>query len=246
MTNATAHTAEDNANVDAIEVEKFDRLASRWWDPEGEFKPLHDLNPIRCNFIDGAVPVAEKALLDIGCGGGILSEGLAQRGATVTGIDMAQGPLEVAKLHAKANNLNIHYQASTAEQYALSHSEAFDVVTCLEMLEHVPDPSSVLSACEKLLKPGGHCFISTLNRTPKAYALAVLGAEYVLKWLPKGTHDYQKFIRPSELAQWARQCGLTVCDIQGMVYNPLSKRFSLSQKDVAVNYIVHLRKATEA
>lgn len=235
-------TTSKHANVDIAEIAKFERMASRWWDREGEFKPLHDLNPVRANYIDGIAIVAEKTLLDIGCGGGILSEAMAQRGALVTGIDMGEDPLVIARLHAKESHLNIHYVKSTAEDFASEHASAFDIVTCLEMLEHVPDPHSILSAAYTLLKPGGDCFVSTINRTPKAYGLAIVGAEYLLKWLPKGTHDYKKFIRPAELGAWARSAGFNLCDIKGFVYNPINKKYSLSESDVHVNYIVHLKK----
>lgn len=229
-------------NVDAGEVAKFERMASRWWDPHGEFKPLHQMNPIRANYIDLHAPVAEMQLLDVGCGGGLLCEAMAQRGAVVTGIDMAPAPLDVARLHAQASQLTIDYQQSAAEAFTHEHLQTFDIVTCLEMLEHVPEPASVIRACASMLKPGGHAFFSTINRTPKAYALTVLGAEYVLKWLPKGTHEYKKFIRPSELARWARAAGLHVSDVSGITYNPLSKSFSINPRDVDANYIVHCYK----
>ncbi len=233
-------------NVSRAEIAKFERLASRWWDLQGEFKPLHDINPLRSNYIDQRSPVAEKAFLDVGCGGGILSEAMAQRGARVTGIDMGGEPLEVARLHALESQLNIDYLQSSAEAFAESRAAQFDVIACLEMLEHVPDPASVLRACFKLLKPGGSCFVSTINRNPKAYALAVIAAEYILGWLPKGTHDYKMFIRPSELSTWARRAGFTTLDIKGMVYNPLRRSYSLSDRDVDVNYIVHLHKPADA
>lgn len=229
-------------NVDSAEIAKFERLAARWWDMEGEFKPLHDLNPLRANFIDERAAVAEKNLVDIGCGGGILCEAMAQRGAKVTGIDMGDAPLEVAKLHSLESGVNVDYQKTTAEQFAATHPEQFDIVTCLEMLEHVPDPAQTIAACAKLVKPGGDIFFSTINRNPKAYLLAVIGAEHVLKMLPKGTHDYDKFIRPSELAQWMRQADLELVEMSGMTYNPLTKHYKLNSKDVSVNYIVHARK----
>lgn len=230
------------ANVDPSEIAKFERMASRWWDPEGEFKPLHDINPIRSHYIDEKAPVAEKQLLDIGCGGGLLCEAMAARGAEVTGIDMGDAPLEVAKLHSLESRLTIHYEKSTAENFAEQHASTFDIVTCLEMLEHVPDPEQVIKACAALVKPGGDLFFSTINRHPKAYAFAILGAEYVLRLLPKGTHEYKNFIRPSELAQSLRNAGLELMDVTGMTYNPFLKKFRLNAKDVDVNYLVHARK----
>jgi 2-polyprenyl-6-hydroxyphenyl methylase/3-demethylubiquinone-9 3-methyltransferase len=200
------------------------------------------MNPVRANYIDLKAKVAEKTLLDIGCGGGLLTEAMAQRGAVVTGIDMGEAPLEVARLHAESSGLTIDYRRITAEQMAAESPAHFDVVTCLEMLEHVPDPAQVIRACFTLVKPGGHVFFSTLNRTPKAYLMAVLGAEYVLRWLPRGTHDYKKFIRPSELAAWSRQAGLQVRDLAGIVYNPLNQSFRTVTGDVDVNYIMHLQK----
>ena len=229
-------------NVDEIEIAKFERMANRWWDPQGEFKPLHKMNPIRANFIDLHGKVAEKKLLDVGCGGGLLSEAMAQRGAVVTAIDMGEGPLNVARLHAQQSHLTIDYQQSSAETFATTHAQTFEVITCLEMLEHVPDPASVISACAKMLKPGGDAFFSTINRTPKAYALTVLGAEYILKWLPRGTHDYKKFIRPSELASAARAAGLHVRIVAGITYNPFRQNFLINPNDVDTNYIVHCQK----
>ncbi len=236
-------TTEPPQNVDQSEVSKFEALASRWWDPNSEFKPLHDINPLRANFIDERSPVAEKQLVDVGCGGGILSESMAQRGAQVTGIDMGQAPLQVAKLHALESSVSINYQQSTAEELAENENGQYDIVTCLEMLEHVPDPASVIRACEKLCKPGGDIYFSTINRNPKAWLLAVVGAEYILNMLPKGTHEYAKFIRPSELAHWIRDAGLQVKEITGMTYNPLTKTYRLNPKDVDVNYLVHVKKA---
>ena len=232
----------NETNVDASEIAKFERIASRWWDPNGEFKPLHDLNPVRSQYIDERAAVAEKSLLDVGCGGGILTEAMAARGANVTGIDMGEAPLEVAKLHSLESGLDINYQKSTAEAFAATHANRFDVVTCLEMLEHVPQPSAVIQACADLVKPGGDVFFSTINRHPKAYAFAILGAEYVLRLLPKGTHEYKQFIRPSELANWLRLAGLELIDVSGMVYNPLTKKFRIHPHDVDVNYLVHARK----
>ena len=229
-------------NVNPAEIEKFERMASRWWDRNGEFKPIHMLNPIRANFIDRLSNVAEKDVLDVGCGGGILSEALTQRGATVTGIDMGEAPLEVARLHALESGLTINYQRATAESYAEDHPQQFDVVCCLEMLEHVPQPQQVIEACAKLVKPGGHLFFSTINRNPKAYLMAVLGAEYILKWLPKGTHEYKHFIKPAELALWLRQFGLQFQNSAGFIYNPFTQTFSESGSDIDVNYIVHATK----
>ncbi len=229
-------------NIDTAEINKFERLASRWWDLHGEFKPLHDMNPLRANYIDVASPVAEQKVLDVGCGGGILCEALAQRGALVTGIDMGEGPLEVARLHALESQLQIDYQKSTAENFATLHSNTFDIVCCLEMLEHVPDPAKVIEACAALTKPGGYLYFSTINRNPKSWLFAVVGAEYVLKMLPKGTHEYAKFIRPSELSAWIRQAGLQLENISGIHYNPLSKKFKLDTHDASVNYIVRTKK----
>jgi len=229
-------------NVDPNEIRKFEELASRWWDKNSEFKPLHDINPLRANWIDNIAPVAEKKVLDVGCGGGILSEALAQRGADVTGIDMGDAPLGVAKLHQLESGLSINYQKSTAEDFAKEHENSFDIVTCLEMLEHVPDPSSVINACAKMVKPGGTVFFSTINRNPKAFLLAIVGAEYVLRMLPRGTHEYAKFIRPSELANWVREADLQVNQMTGLLYNPLTKSYKLSASDVDVNYMISTQK----
>lgn len=233
--------SQKQANVDLNEVAKFDALASSWWDLEGQSKPLHDLNPIRLAYIAERTTLKDANVIDVGCGGGILSEALAKSEAHVTGIDMGEMPLNIAKLHALEEGLTIHYQQSTAEEMAAQHKEQYDVVTCLEMLEHVPDPASIISACAALVKPGGDVFFSTLNRHPKAYLLAVLGAEYVMKMLPKGTHDYKRFIRPAELSAWSRQAGLKVKDVTGMNYNPLTRQFSLGN-DVKVNYLIHCKK----
>jgi len=229
------------SNVDHAEVAKFEALASRWWDKESEFKPLHDINPLRTNFIDEHAHLAGKKVLDVGCGGGILSEAMAQRGAKVSGIDMGEAPLKIAKLHALESELDINYQKIPVEELAEQEPESYDIVTCLEMLEHVPDPASIIRACYKLCKPGGQVFFSTLNRNPKSFLLAVVGAEYILNMLPKGTHDYKKFIRPSELAAWVRQSGLTMGSMTGMSYNPITKTYKLG-RDTDVNYLVQTLK----
>ena len=226
------------ANVDHAEVDKFEQLASRWWDPNSEFKPLHDINPLRLDYIDERVGLADKRVLDVGCGGGILAESMAQRGATVTGIDMGKAPLEVARLHLLESGVEVDYRHIAAEALAAELPAAFDVVTCMEMLEHVPDPASVIRACAALVKPGGHVFFSTINRNPKAYLFAIVGAEYVLRMLPKGTHDYAKFIRPSELSRWIREAQLDMRDITGLTYNPLTGTYRLDPRDVDVNYMV--------
>lgn len=240
----TAHNPTQNGktNVDSAEVAKFEALAHRWWDRNSEFKPLHDINPLRANYIDGKSPVAEQKLLDVGCGGGILSEAMAQRGAIVTGIDMGETPLSVARLHQLESGVEVDYQQITAEELAEQQPGQYDVVTCLEMLEHVPDPASVIAACKKLVKPGGDVYFSTLNRNPKSYLFAIVGAEYLLKLLPKGTHEYSKFIRPSELGNWVRQAGLQLQDMTGMTYNPITKQYALKADDVGVNYLVHCKR----
>jgi len=225
-------------NVDAAEIDKFQSIASRWWDHESEFKPLHAINPLRVSYIEAqARGLADKNILDVGCGGGILAEALAQKGARVTGIDMAELSLKVARLHLHESGLEIDYHLSTVEDFANHNESVYDIVTCLEMLEHVPDPASVISAACRLLKPGGQLFLSTLNRNPKSFALAVLGAEYILGLLPRGTHDYRKFIKPSELAAVLRANGLRVDDISGISYNPLSKSYSQG-RDIDVNYLM--------
>ncbi|KIL04819.1 bifunctional 2-polyprenyl-6-hydroxyphenol methylase/3-demethylubiquinol 3-O-methyltransferase UbiG [Stutzerimonas balearica] len=225
------------SNVDHAEIAKFEALAHRWWDRESEFKPLHEINPLRVNWIDERATLAGKKVLDVGCGGGILSESMARRGAQVTGIDMGEAPLSVARLHQLESELDIDYRQITAEALAAEQPGQYDVVTCLEMLEHVPDPASVIRACHALVKPGGQVFFSTINRNPKAYALAIVGAEYVLQLLPRGTHDYRKFIRPSELGAWCRETGLAMNDIVGLTYNPLTKQYKLTD-DADVNYMV--------
>ncbi len=229
-----------NANLDTSELQKFDDLASRWWDPQGEFRPLHAMNPARLGFVDQHAHLNGKKVLDIGCGGGILSESMATQGATVTGIDMAENVLHAARSHAEAGGLAIDYQQSTAESYAEQHPANFDVVTCMELLEHVPDPGSLILACRELVKPGGWVFFSTLNRHPKAYLFAIVGAEYIAGMLPKGTHDYQRFIRPSELDAWARRAGLTTHAVEGIRFSPLSGTFQLGGKP-DINYVVACR-----
>ncbi|WP_404474858.1 bifunctional 2-polyprenyl-6-hydroxyphenol methylase/3-demethylubiquinol 3-O-methyltransferase UbiG [Vreelandella venusta] len=229
-------------NVDAAEVAKFEALASRWWDPQSEFKPLHEINPLRLDFIDARAGLAGKRVLDVGCGGGILSESMAHRGAKVTGIDLGEAPLGVARLHAEESGVEIDYRNISVEALADQQAGSFDIVTCMEMLEHVPDPASVIQACSRLVRPGGYVFFSTLNRTPKSYAFAILGAEYVLRLLPRGTHDYAKFIRPSEMAAWSRASGLEIREQTGLTYNPLTRRYRLVAHDVSVNYMMYCRK----
>jgi len=229
-------------NFDAEELAKFESLASRWWDPESEFKPLHEINPLRLNYIDQQTQLEGKKVLDIGCGGGILTESMARCGAKVKGIDLGEAPLAVAKIHAKEQNLDVEYQAIATEDIAEQEPNSYDVVTCMEMLEHVPDPASIVAACEKLVKPEGHVFFSTINRNPKSFLFAIIGAEYVLNLLPKGTHHYDKLIRPSELDHWIRKVSMHTNEIIGMTYNPLSKVYKLSA-DTSVNYIVHAQKS---
>jgi 2-polyprenyl-6-hydroxyphenyl methylase/3-demethylubiquinone-9 3-methyltransferase len=228
-------------NADPAELQKFAALAHRWWDPSSEFKPLHDINPLRLNYIDSIAGLNGKHVLDVGCGGGILSEAMAGRGATVTGIDLGEKALKVAQLHKLESGAAVDYRLISVEALAQEQPAAYDVVTCMEMLEHVPDPEAVVAACARLAKPGGRVFFSTLNRNPKSYLLAVIGAEYVLNMLPRGTHDYRKFIKPSELSAWCRKAGLDVGSLTGMSYNPLTKCYSLGS-DVAVNYILHATK----
>ncbi len=240
MTNKSE--APNSKNVDHSEIAKFQELANRWWDTSGDMKSLHDINPLRANYIDEHAQVAEKTVVDIGCGAGILSEGLAHRGAKVTGIDMGEELINIAKLHLHESQLTIDYHIDTAEDLAQEKPAAFDVVCCLEMLEHVPDPASVVQACADLCATGGDLFFSTINRNLKAYVFAILGGEYILKLLPKGTHQYDKFIKPSELSAWARQAGLSVQDLAGMEYNPITKNYFLS-KNTQVNYLLHAKKA---
>jgi 2-polyprenyl-6-hydroxyphenyl methylase/3-demethylubiquinone-9 3-methyltransferase len=225
-------------NADPNELEKFSQLAHRWWDPNSDFKPLHDINPLRLEWIDGHSQLAGKTVLDVGCGGGLLSEGMCEKGATVTGIDLSDKALSVARLHLLESGRQVDYRQISAEELAAQQGSSFDVVTCMEMLEHVPDPASTVAACAALVKPGGHVFFSTINRNPKAYLFAVIGAEYVLHMLPKGTHDYARFIKPSELSRWLRNVGLDPDELRGMTYNPFSKHYALG-RDTDVNYLLH-------
>lgn len=235
----------EQINVDHAEVSKFEELAARWWDPHSEFKPLHEINPLRLGYIERYAPLAGKLVLDVGCGGGILSESMAAKGARVSGIDMGEAPLQVARLHLLESGLEVSYERIPVERLAAEQPASFDVVTCMEMLEHVPDPASVVDACSRLVKPGGHLFFSTINRNPKAYLLAIVGAEYLLKLLPKGTHDYAKFIRPSELTSWTRAAGLSCIHMTGLSYNPLSREYKLND-DVDVNYMIAAVKESAA
>ncbi len=225
-------------NIDHNEIAKFEALATRWWDPESEFRTLHQINPLRLEFINERAPLEGKKVLDVGCGGGILSESMATRGARVTGIDMGEKPLAVAKLHLKESGLEVDYRQTTAEALAIEEPKSFDIITCMEMVEHVPNPASVINACSRLVRPGGELFFSTINRTPKAWLFAIIGAEYLLNILPKGTHSYEKFIRPSELERWARESGLVTKEITGMHYNPFTDRYWLAP-GVEVNYLLH-------
>ena len=225
------------ANADPAELEKFSALAHRWWDPHGEFRPLHDINPLRLEWIDSLAGLAGKRVLDVGCGGGILAEAMARGGAQVTGIDLSEKALRVAQLHLLESSLSVHYEEIGAEALAARQPGSFDVVTCMELLEHVPDPSATVAACARLLRAGGQAFFSTINRNPKAYLFAVIGAEYVLRLLPRGTHDYTRFIRPSELARWAREAGLRPAELIGMTYNPVTKIYRL-EPDTSVNYLL--------
>ena len=238
---ATPGPPNEQLNVDPAEIARFDAAASRWWDPQGEMRPLHDLNPVRLQYVERAGSLAGLKVLDVGCGGGLLAEAMARKGALVTGLDLADDLLQVAKLHALEAGIELTYVLEAAETHAAAHPGEYDVVTCMEMLEHVPDPTSVIAALGRLVRPDGHVFVSTLNRTMKAYALAILGAEYVLRLLPTGTHTYEKFIRPSELKQWSRAAGLAVTDIAGLDYDPFTRQARLTT-DVSVNYLVHLRR----
>ena len=229
---------EATQNIDRDEIAKFEELASRWWDPESEFQPLHAINPLRLEWINARTPLKGKTMLDVGCGGGILAESMAARGARVTGIDMGEAPLSVARLHLKESGHSVEYLRSTAEQLALEKPESFDVVTCMELLEHVPDPSAVVGACAQLVKPGGAVFFSTINRNPKSWLLAIVGAEYVLNLLPRGTHEYRKFVRPSELEGWGRSAGLALLELTGLHYNPLTRHYRLTP-GVDVNYFAY-------
>ena len=230
------------SNVDQSEIDKFSALAHRWWDPTSEFKPLHAINPLRLGWIESITSLAGKKVLDVGCGGGILAESLSKAGGIVTGIDLSNKALKVAELHQLESNTSVQYRSISAEDLAKQEPENYDVVTCMEMLEHVPDPSSVVHACATLCKPGGSIFFSTLNRNPKSYLFAIIGAEYILKLLPKGTHEYDKFIKPSELANFTRQAGLELLEIKGMTYNPLTQIYQLGS-DTDVNYMIATRKS---
>jgi 2-polyprenyl-6-hydroxyphenyl methylase/3-demethylubiquinone-9 3-methyltransferase len=232
---------QNSANIDPDEIAKFNHSASRWWDPNSEYKPLHDINPLRLDYVDRRAALAGKRVVDVGCGGGILAESMAARGARVVGIDMAGGALAAARLHTMESGVSVDYRQMTAEQLAESEPASFDAATCMELLEHVPDPASLVGACARLVKPRGQVFFSTLNRNPKSFFLAIAAAEYVLRIVPKGTHNYAKFIRPAELARWVRQAGLEVVNLTGMNYNPLTRRYALSG-DISVNYLVHAVK----
>lgn len=231
-----------SANVDYAEVNKFEQLAARWWDPDSEFKTLHDINPLRLAFVERQVKLEGAKVLDVGCGGGLLSEAMAARGAQVTGIDMGEMPLRVAELHTLESGVQVDYRRSSAEAFAEEQPGAFDVITCMELLEHVPEPASVVAACARLVRPGGHLVFSTLNRNPKSYLFAVLGAEYVLGLLPRGTHDYARFLRPSELARAIRRADLELHEITGLTYNPLTRNYRLDPKTIDVNYLLSARR----
>ncbi len=229
-------------NVDQAEISKFEAMAARWWDPHSEFRPLHELNPVRLDFIDQVAGLAGKRVLDVGCGGGILAEAMATRGAQVTGIDLGEMPLRVAELHTLETGVEVLYRRISAEALAAEAPASFDLVTCMEMLEHVPDPGSIIDACARLVTPGGQVFFSTLNRNPKSYLLAIIGAEYLLRWLPPGTHDYARFIRPAELGRWIRAAGLELNQLTGMTYHPLLGQYRLDPRDLDVNYLAACRR----
>ena len=239
---AAADVAARPANVDPAELAKFQALAARWWDPESEFRPLHRINPLRLEWIDRLAALAGKRVVDVGCGGGILAEAMAGKGADVAGIDLADKSLKVAELHALESGARVRYEQVSAEDFAAREPAGFDVVTCMEMLEHVPDPESTIRACAALAKPGGWLFFSTINRNPKAFLFAIVGAEYVLRLLPKGTHEYEKFIRPSELSAGARRAGLQLVEMMGLTYNPFTREYRLDPRDVSVNYMLAFRK----
>jgi 2-polyprenyl-6-hydroxyphenyl methylase/3-demethylubiquinone-9 3-methyltransferase len=237
---------EQAINSDPQEVAKFDALASRWWDPHSEFKTLHDINPLRVEYIERLVgDLKGQSILDIGCGGGILAEALARHGADVTGIDLAASSLEVARLHRLESQVDVDYRLISAEELAVQQPGHWDIVTCMEMLEHVPDPASIIQSCADLVKPGGHVFLSTLNRNPKSYVQAIVAAEYLLRMLPKGTHDYARFIRPAELGRWLRQADLNLTDLSGLSYNPIARTYALT-RDIDVNYLAHAQRQMEA
>lgn len=229
-----------NINVDLNEVEKFNKIAHKWWDPSSEFKPLHDINPLRVNYINNLFPLDKKNILDVGCGGGILAESMAKLGGNVTGIDQSEIAIKIAQLHAKENNLSINYKLLNIEDFLKKDSSKFDVITCLEMIEHVPDPASIITSCSKKLKKNGRLYVSTINRNLKAFLFAIVGAEYILNLLPRGTHHYDKFIKPSEVKSWANGLNMNISNITGMTYNPFLKKYSLGS-DVSVNYILELR-----
>lgn len=230
---------QNKTNIDQLEIEKFNTLAHKWWDPTSEFKPLHDINPLRVNYIKSKISLKGKKVLDVGCGGGILAEALAKEGAKVTGIDQGEKVIKIAELHNKESNLDILYKQLNIEDFNKNNKEKFDIITCLEMLEHVPSPASIIATCTKLLKPGGKIFFSTLNRNPKSFLFAIIGAEYVLNLLPKGTHTYEKFITPAELKEWCSNNDLKFIDMTGMTYNPFTKKYKLSP-DCSVNYLVEV------
>ncbi|MGQ0384163.1 MAG: bifunctional 2-polyprenyl-6-hydroxyphenol methylase/3-demethylubiquinol 3-O-methyltransferase UbiG [Gammaproteobacteria bacterium] len=232
-------------NADPAEIAKFDAAAPRWWDPDGEFRPLHDLNPARLDYVEARAGLAGRRVLDVGCGGGLLAEGMARRGARVTGIDLAPAAIAVARLHAIESGVTVDYREAAAETLAAAEPGSFDLVTCLEMLEHVPDPAGVLAALARLVRPGGDVICSTINRNPKSFALAIVGAEYLLRLLPMGTHQYSRLIRPSELASWARSAGLEHADLAGLEYSPATRRARISA-DVSVNYLAHFRRVPSA